>query len=222
MGFDYITAPYKKIPEVIWRGGPNIWGPFLQGLFDTDGHVGRSFLVFTSASEELASNVQLMLLGLGIASKRRKFRTGYKGGHSLYWQVFIAIRGLRRFRTHVGFSHPAKAAKLQKVKAKRDILRFDGYDRIESVTNCNAFITMYDLEIDAPHMLSFGPFMGHNSQSLTLDRIQVDFRDRFFGHPAMLYVALSRCRTLEGLRLVGSRERFAQQCSTDARVTQWL
>lgn len=62
----------------------------------------------------------------------------------------------------------------------------------------------------------------HKSQSLTLDRIQVDFRDRFFGHPAMLYVALSRCRTLEGLRLVGSRERFAQQCSTDARVTQWL
>jgi len=62
----------------------------------------------------------------------------------------------------------------------------------------------------------------HKSQSLTLDRIQVDFRDRFFSSPAMLYVALSRCRTLEGLRLVGSRERFAIQCQTDERVLPWL
>ena len=62
----------------------------------------------------------------------------------------------------------------------------------------------------------------HKSQSLTLDRVQVDFRDRFFGMPAMLYVALSRCRTLEGLRLVGSAERFAAQCSVDSRVLPWI
>jgi ATP-dependent exoDNAse (exonuclease V) alpha subunit len=62
----------------------------------------------------------------------------------------------------------------------------------------------------------------HKSQSLTLDRIQVDFRDRFFSQPAMLYVALSRCRTLEGLRLVGTPERFAAQCAIDARVLPWI
>ena len=62
----------------------------------------------------------------------------------------------------------------------------------------------------------------HKSQSLTLDRVQVDFRDRFFSAPAMLYVALSRCRTLAGLRLVGSPERFAAQCKTDERVQPWI
>lgn len=62
----------------------------------------------------------------------------------------------------------------------------------------------------------------HKSQSLTLDRVQVDYRDPFFGHPAMLYVALSRCRTLEGLRMVGSRERFAAQCKMEAKVREWL
>lgn len=62
----------------------------------------------------------------------------------------------------------------------------------------------------------------HKSQGLTLDRTQIDFRDRFFGMPAMLYVAMSRCRTLEGIRLVGSPERFAGQCMTDPRIAPWI
>jgi ATP-dependent DNA helicase PIF1 len=62
----------------------------------------------------------------------------------------------------------------------------------------------------------------HKSQSLTLDKVQVDFRDRFFSEPAMLYVALSRCRTLEGLRLVGDRDRFVKQCNIDRRTLPWL
>lgn len=62
----------------------------------------------------------------------------------------------------------------------------------------------------------------HKSQSLTLDRVQVDFRDRFFGMPAMLYVALSRCRTLGGLRLVGMRETFAKHCTFDPKIREWL
>jgi len=62
----------------------------------------------------------------------------------------------------------------------------------------------------------------HKSQGLSLDRVQVDFRNQFFGQPAMLYVALSRCRTLEGLRLVGDPERFVRQCRVDEAVREWL
>lgn len=62
----------------------------------------------------------------------------------------------------------------------------------------------------------------HKSQGISLDRVQVDFRDRFFAQPAMLYTALSRCRTLEGLRLVGQRERFVKHCNMERKVQQWL
>ena len=62
----------------------------------------------------------------------------------------------------------------------------------------------------------------HKSQGLTLDRAQVDFRHKFFSAAAMLYVALSRVRSLEGLRLVGQREVFARQCQCDSRVIKWL
>ena len=62
----------------------------------------------------------------------------------------------------------------------------------------------------------------HKTQSLTLDRVQVDYRHGFFKAPAMLYVALSRCRTLEGLRLVGQPEVFARHCNTDPAVREFL
>lgn len=62
----------------------------------------------------------------------------------------------------------------------------------------------------------------HKSQGLTLDRAQIDFRHAFFGSAAMLYVALSRARTLEGLRLVGQPEVFAKRCKVDAAVRRWL
>lgn len=62
----------------------------------------------------------------------------------------------------------------------------------------------------------------HKSQGLTLDRVQVDFRDRFFASPAMLYVALSRCRTLGGLRLVGMKDIFVRACQMDQRVRDYV
>lgn len=62
----------------------------------------------------------------------------------------------------------------------------------------------------------------HKSQSLTLDKVQVDCRDRFFANPGMVYVALSRCRSLQGLRLVCSRERFAGQVHCDPKIREWL
>jgi ATP-dependent DNA helicase PIF1 len=62
----------------------------------------------------------------------------------------------------------------------------------------------------------------HKSQGLSLDKIQVDIRNHFFSASAMEYVALSRCRTLEGLRIVGMREKFAVNCKADPRVARWL
>lgn len=62
----------------------------------------------------------------------------------------------------------------------------------------------------------------HRSQGLSLDRVQFDFRNHFAGQPAMCYVSLSRCRTLEGLRLVGGREIFAAKIKCDPRIKRWL
>lgn len=62
----------------------------------------------------------------------------------------------------------------------------------------------------------------HKSQGLTLDRVQLDIRNAFFGNPAMTYVAVSRCRSAEGLRIVGTEKLLAQRCKIDPRITRWI
>jgi ATP-dependent DNA helicase PIF1 len=62
----------------------------------------------------------------------------------------------------------------------------------------------------------------HKSQGLSLDTIQLDLSSNFLAQPAMLYVALSRCRTPDGLVLVGSPEQVVAKTKVDARVVEWL
>ena len=62
----------------------------------------------------------------------------------------------------------------------------------------------------------------HKTQGLTLDRVQVNIRDPFFRQPGMLFVALSRARTIEGLRIVGDQRGFIERCRIDPRVQPWL
>lgn len=62
----------------------------------------------------------------------------------------------------------------------------------------------------------------HKSQSLTLDKIQVDMRHAFVGESAMLYVACSRARTADGLHLVGDPTMVERRCKTDEAVRRWL
>ncbi len=62
----------------------------------------------------------------------------------------------------------------------------------------------------------------HKSQGLTLDRVQIDCRDGFFGAPNMAYVAISRARSVEGLRVVGQPETLARRIKIDPAVRSWI
>lgn len=62
----------------------------------------------------------------------------------------------------------------------------------------------------------------HKSQGLTLDTCQIDCRDQFFGNPSMAYVALSRCRTPNGLTIVGTPDKLADRIKIEPKVKRWL
>jgi len=62
----------------------------------------------------------------------------------------------------------------------------------------------------------------HKSQGLSFDSVQVAMKDPFYMQPSMLYVALSRARTREGLRLVGTAQQFAARCQVNTKVRAWL
>lgn len=62
----------------------------------------------------------------------------------------------------------------------------------------------------------------HKTQGLTLDRIQVDLNQNFMSAPGMCYVAISRCKTPAGLRIVGSPALLGSRVKTDPAVGRWL
>lgn len=62
----------------------------------------------------------------------------------------------------------------------------------------------------------------HKSQGLSLDACQISIREPFYKTPSMLYVALSRARTLEGLRLVGSAAALAERATVHPKVLPYL
>lgn len=62
----------------------------------------------------------------------------------------------------------------------------------------------------------------HKSQGLSLDNVQIDIRNQFMSTPAMMYVSLSRARTAQGLRIVGTPEDFVRRVRTDEAVARYL
>lgn len=72
-----------------------------------------------------------------------------------------------------------------------------------------------------PLRLAWGTTV-HKSQGLSLDKVQVNIFDHFFGSPQMLFVALSRCRTPGGLQIVGTPRTFAARCNVNPAVQPWL
>ena len=141
---------------------------------------------------------------------------------STYWQVRLPSASLDRFKSRIGFFHPVKAIKLGTLFPNRWISRFNGYDEVVKVEPIGLDLPMIDLELPSPHLVGFGAFLGKNTQGLSLDQVQIDYRGRFFGNPASLYVAVSRCRTPEGLRLVGLPDVFSKRCIVDKEIEPWL
>lgn len=113
--------------------------------------------------------------------------------------------------------------------AKRKEMLEQGLVRYDSVMKCWVGKTITDDgKFEVVGEITYTPIRlawatsTHKSQGLSLDRVQINIRDPFFKTPAMLYVALSRARTPQGLRIVGSPAAFVERCKTDPRLAAWL
>lgn len=62
----------------------------------------------------------------------------------------------------------------------------------------------------------------HKSQGLSLTAVQIQPQAYFFGAPQMAYVALSRCRTADGLLLVGSEAKWIEKIKSDPILERWM
>jgi DNA gyrase subunit A len=107
-----LATPAKRVPEAVWQGSRPYKRVFLQALFEGDGSSSllprKSIQIsYSTYSERLAKDVQLLLLEFGVVSRLCYYAKG---------EVKVVItnrREARRFARDVGFLG-AKQAKLER------------------------------------------------------------------------------------------------------------
>jgi DNA gyrase subunit A len=103
----------KRVPESVWVGSPARKRLFLQALFTGDGSCSTLprhtvQVSYSTRSEQLAKDVQQLLLEFGVVSRRYRHATGE------FKVVLTNRRDARIFATRVGFLG-AKQAKLAEI-----------------------------------------------------------------------------------------------------------
>lgn len=107
------TARYKYVPRCILSSTKEHQSIFLRGLIDCDGYFSGNELEYSTASAELARQVQLMLLNFGILSKKSpKYVNGYD--HT-YYALLIYASDIMTYADVIG----ADRLKVSAYKTKR-------------------------------------------------------------------------------------------------------
>lgn len=97
----------KRVPWSIRRSPKDVQAAFLSGLFAADGssEKGGREVTLSTASKQLANEVQLLLLNFGIISR---VKTKLVNGNDYYILILRGQRSLKRFATEIGFGLPRK------------------------------------------------------------------------------------------------------------------
>ncbi|MEK7163822.1 MAG: ATP-dependent metallopeptidase FtsH/Yme1/Tma family protein [Patescibacteria group bacterium] len=116
MGMSYLLSFDKTVPATILQAKQESQVAFLQGLFDTDASVekGRATIEYTTVSEKMARQVQMMLLNLGVVAYlnvKGKVKDGY---HRPVYRLNITGSAFVEFGNQVGFRLKRKQNLLEK------------------------------------------------------------------------------------------------------------
>jgi ribonucleoside-diphosphate reductase alpha chain len=161
-GLEFALARDKRVPDSVMRAGRGAQIEFLRGLFGAEGYVStrRATVSLTTASWELARDVQLLLLGIGIKSRIWSYR--HKDGRE-WTQIFITNKNLDRFAELVGFPmNPVKQKRLLKwMESRQRIHRDFRRSRVKSVTPAGSAY-VYDVSEPVTHSLIAEGMIVHN------------------------------------------------------------
>jgi len=121
MGVGMGLAKDKTVPGIILRSSRETVRQFIRGLVDAEGHVqgeGQSHIEFSTASEQLGREVQVLLLRFGIVCSRNPKRV--KGYDHTYWRVTICGQDAVTYQQVIGFVSDRKIAASKDVPATRN------------------------------------------------------------------------------------------------------
>lgn len=119
IGADGLAAD-KKVPDALLQSTEKCQVEFLRALFEAEGSINedRRSLEYSTASELLCRQVQLMLLNFGVVSTRSfKWATTKRWGRRKYWRLEFYGNDILSFSEALGFMRGSeKQRKLKNLK----------------------------------------------------------------------------------------------------------
>lgn len=105
-GLDYCKSSDRSIPACIFQATRESSREFLRALFEGEGHVSSSLIEYSTASEELGRQVQVMLLRFGVVANRsiNKVKS---------WRLTVCGGDAQKFRDEIGFLSSRKVGALE-------------------------------------------------------------------------------------------------------------
>ncbi len=146
IGLKQVDAHHKVIPTCILSAPKNMVAKTLQGLFDTDGTVDKVSVSFSSVSDKLIKQVQILLLNFGIVSTVLMKQSGKFKSKIL----FIYGENIDKFNECIGFSCSRKQNKLDAISGikrntNKDIIPYQNNNIIAFYNDVKQYKTyVYD------------------------------------------------------------------------------
>jgi ATP-dependent metalloprotease FtsH len=105
MGMSYLLSFDKTVPQTILQSPKQVHIAFLQGLFDTDAYVekNRAAFEYTTVSEKMARQVQMMLLNLGVVASLNIKGRKENGYYRTVYRIYISGSSFVAFGKNIGF-----------------------------------------------------------------------------------------------------------------------
>jgi|GEM_PF-2357184 len=99
------TARYKYVPKIILQSPKSVQASFLRGLIDCDGYYDNRDIEYTTASKDLANQVRMMLLNMGIVTGCRIKKGAWAKGNFYdhdYYRVTISRNYINLYSEIIG------------------------------------------------------------------------------------------------------------------------
>ncbi|WP_323016468.1 LAGLIDADG family homing endonuclease [Castellaniella sp.] len=191
-----VKAPAKWIPEWVWRGKKEWACELLAGMLDGDGYVltnGRNKVGFTTASERLAKDIQLLLTNLGIVASltsvesrpTKKVRVS-----SVQYRVELLGKNVAILRALVRPRITRKRIALDAMDLGGIFSRRDGIphalSHLESIKSVYKGVKLRHLDSAIQ--------TARNGSVITYEKVDAILEECSFAEPTMGYQALKRLR----------------------------
>lgn len=130
-----------SIPRDVLLSDDDYLSEFIQGLFDSDGHVNETTrcIEFATSNKNLAITLPYLLLRFGIISHKSEQKIDGKGNIGPYYKITISGHdNIWKYWKHIGFTHHVKREKLNNILLKSK-------NSIDVIPNIGKLIKYYRL-----------------------------------------------------------------------------